>query len=100
MLQHTNTSPHSARIRLESLIVQEGMIALDPPFDKPDWLWTLLGGNEVPHAFLMDATGAVSAQWIWLDEVDWTGAVAFRIEDRWGNPLDPSDFNDDDGDYY
>jgi hypothetical protein len=87
------------RVMLDRRIAEERMIALDPPFEHPDWLWTMLGGNGVPHAFLMDATGAVSPRWKPLDEVSWTDVVAVRIEDRWGNPLDPSDFEDD-GEYY
>lgn len=99
MLQQTNTSPHSARIRLESLIAQERMIALDPPFERPEWAYTLFGFSWMPIAFVMDATGTVSPRWIMADEINWSTVVAVRFETPGGLPINIEAFEDD-GEYY
>jgi hypothetical protein len=95
---HVATISPPDRVRLDSLIEQERMIALDPPFERPDWAYTLFGFSWMPIAFVMDATGTVSPRWIMADEITWSNVVAVRFETPGGIPINIEAFEDD-GEY-
>ncbi len=82
-------------IMLDRRIAEERLIALDPPFVRPEWLWQYLGCGFVPNAFTMGVDGAVAALWTPADEVDWSTVVAVRFEAPWGSPLTVPDMDDD-----
>lgn len=83
------------RLRLDHRIAEERMIALDPPFECPDWLHEVLGGTFVPSAVIMDGAGGVAAGRVLLDEVYWPEVAAFRLETPSGSRLDRDDFGYD-----
>jgi hypothetical protein len=91
----------AARVLLDRRIVEERMVALHPPFERPDWLYGILGLSFVPNAFVMDATGAAARSWVPADEVGWSSAVAVRFETSFGNAIYPDalDLLDADEDY-
>lgn len=82
----------AARVLLDRRIVEERMVALLPPFERPDWFYEVVGLSFVPNAFVMDATGAVARGWVPADEVDWSCAVAVRLETSWGKEIHPDNF--------
>ena len=82
----------AARVLLDRRIVEERMVALHPPFERPDWFYNVAGLSYVPNAFVMDATGAVARGWVPADEVDWSRAVAVRLETSWGAEVHPDNF--------
>lgn len=80
---------------LDSRIAEERMIALDPPFTAPYWLYEVMGESWMPHAVLMDAAGGVSPRRVLIDEVYWADVVAFRMETPHGSRLEREDFEPD-----
>ena len=89
-----------ARVLLDRRIVEERMVALHPPFERPEWFYGVAALSYVPNAFVMDATGAVARGWVPADEVDWSSAVAVRLETSWGKEIHPDDFGDEADDDY
>ena len=89
-------------VMLARRITEERMIALEPPFEAPDWSHWLNAYSFVPNAFVMAADGVV-ARWCPADEIVWSTAVAVRFEAPWGDAIDPRDLEDtgdlDWGDY-
>jgi len=77
---------------LDSRIAEERMIALDPPFTAPDWLYEVMGESWMPCAILMDAAGGVSQRRVLIDEVFWADVIAFRMETPGGARLARQDF--------
>jgi hypothetical protein len=98
MLQRTivigNIAP-AARVVLDRRIAEERMIALQPPFEQPDWFYEIRDLGFVPNAFVMDATGEVPRRWCKADEIDWSLAVAVRFETSWGKAIDLEELDDD-----
>lgn len=81
-------------VPIDRRIVEEQMIALDPPFVEPTWAYAIFAYSFVPN-------GTV-APWRLADEIDWSTAVAVRFETPWGDRIDPRDAEEDDldwGDY-
>jgi|GEM_PF-2269570 len=89
----------AARVMLDHRIAEERMVALDPPFERPDWLYSITSLSCMPQAFVMGASGQVARRWVLADEVDWSCAVGVRFETPWGKPIDLDDFGDDE-DYW
>lgn len=83
----------TVRVALDRRIAEERLIALDPPFEQPDWYWKVVD-DFVPIAFAMDATGALATNWTRVDELNWSNVVALRLESPAGAPLSPDDFSD------
>ncbi len=82
----------AARVLLDRRIAEERMVALHPPFERPDWFYEIVGLSFVPNAFVMDATGTIARGWVPADEVDWSSAVAVRLETSWGKEIHPDNF--------
>ena len=88
-------------VPIDRRIVEEQMIALDPPFVAPSWAYAIFAYSFVPNCFAMAADGTV-APWRLADEIDWSTAVAVRFETPWGDRIDPLDAEENDldwGDY-
>lgn len=87
------------QVRLDQRIVEERMLALDPPFQQPDWFYDVLGASFMPVAVLMNGAGSVNGQRTYVDEVVWSDVAALRLETPDGVRLDPEDFDDGDDMY-
>lgn len=88
------------RVALDRRIAEEGCIEIDPPFQRPKWFWQVHGYSFVPNAFVMDRTGVMSRRWVKADEVNWSNAVAVRLETPNGQPLRIEHLGAEDEDYY
>lgn len=85
----------AARVHLDRRIAEERFTEIQPHGQAPEWMNLY---DFVPHAWTMNIAGDVSASWAHLDEVRWSEVAAVRIEDQWGNPLDPATDEEDDFD--
>ena len=94
-----DTLTPAARVLLDRRITEERMIALDPPYRRPDWLHEMLRFSYVPHAFVMEEDGVAPCRRQLADEIDWHRAVAVRFETPWGLPIDLEDASGDE-DYH
>ena len=56
-------------VPIDRRIVEEQMIALDPPFVAPSWAYAIFAYSFVPNCFAMAADGTV-APWRLADEID------------------------------
>lgn len=86
-----DTISPAARVMLDRRIAEEGMIAINPPFQRPDWVVRFNRFSFVPLAFVMSGDGIVGRRRVLVDEIDWHGVVAVRFETPFGNPIDPAD---------
>lgn len=87
------------RVMLDRRIAEEAMLALNPPFERPDWLYAALNLSAKPIAFVMGADGVVAPRWQLIDEVDWHRVCAVRLETSFGLPVRIETLGDDEDDY-
>lgn len=78
-------APQTSSWKLDVRISEERMITLDPPGSAP---WRI--PNHAVRIWTMDAAGIVDPRWQWPDCTTWTDAVAFRMEDQFGNEIPAS----------
>ncbi len=70
------------------------MTELDPHGQEPCDGLTSDIPDRVERITVMDDAGVVS-RWHWRDCVPWHDAVAYRMEDGYGVPVMPRDFDGD-----
>ena len=87
------------RVMLDRRIAEEAMLALNPPFERPDWLCDALNLSAKPIAFVMGADGVVAPRWQLIDEVDWHRVCAVRLETSFGLPVSIETLGDNEDDY-
>lgn len=94
-----DTISSAARVMLDRRIAEEGLTAINPPFQRPDWIVELNRFSFVPLAFVMTGDGVVGRRRVLADEINWHSIVAVRFETPLGNSIDLADLcNDEDYD--
>ena len=89
--------PPAARVLIDRRIAEEGCIELVPPFERPEWLYAVSNLSFTPIAFVMDGDGVLASRWQLIDEVDWSRAVAVRLETPYGAPINIEAFEHGEG---
>jgi hypothetical protein len=79
------------RLLLDVRIAEERMTELEPHGEDLSSLLPV----RVDRVWTMNDAGVVGP-WHWRDAVPWHEAVAYRIEDALGNPVELDDYDGDD----